>query len=128
MSNAVINAQQQQGEPQILTVITEGTTLPGAVAAADGTILSNISGASALMANNTLLAVTNKAPAKTAVTAVSALATPLTAITIALSTGDTYTDAAVNTAVNTALASAVSDMQLLVTKVNALLAAIKTVA
>ena len=70
-------------------------------------------------------AVSDKLPAKTGVASVSALATPLSAITIALSTSNTYTDAAVNTAVNTALASAVADMQLLVTKVNALLAALK---
>lgn len=44
---------------------------------------------------------------------------------IALSTSNTYTDAAVNTAVNTALTSVRNDIATLAAKVNALLTALK---
>lgn len=47
------------------------------------------------------------------------------AITIALSTSDTYADAAVNSAVNGALTTVVTDMNAMVTKVNAILAALQ---
>lgn len=52
-------------------------------------------------------------------------ATAATAITIALSTTDTYTDSAVNTAVNTALITAVTDINALEVKINAILAALQ---
>ena len=47
------------------------------------------------------------------------------AITIALSTSNTYTDAAVNTAVNTALTTVITDVNLSNTKINQILAALQ---
>lgn len=60
-----------------------------------------------------------------AVTAVAAESTA-GAVTIALSTSNTYTDAAVNAAVNTALASVVSELNTAITKINELLTALKS--
>lgn len=121
---AQIVLENQFGETSINQVM-EGTDLPDLEPIADGTVLANISGAADLASAVTIQAFSNKSPAKTGVTSVAALSTPLSAITIALSTSDTYSDAAVNNAVNAALVTAVADMQLLVTKVNALLAALK---
>lgn len=50
---------------------------------------------------------------------------PASADTIALSTSDTYTDAAVNTAVNAALATAIADLNATRTQINAILTALK---
>lgn len=47
------------------------------------------------------------------------------AVTIALSTANTYTDAAVNTAVNTALASLITDINADRTTINQILTALK---
>jgi hypothetical protein len=63
-------------------------------------------------------------PAKAEVTALSAESAS-GAVTIALSTSNTYTDAAVNAAVNTALASVVTQLNAIITQANALLAALK---
>lgn len=123
---AKIVLKNQFGEESINEVLP-GTDLPDLGPIADGTMLGNFSGAAALASAITNQNVANKLPAKTGVTAISAIPTPITAITIALSTGDTYTDAAVNAAVNAALATAVSDMQTQLTKINAILAAIKVV-
>ena len=50
---------------------------------------------------------------------------PADAVTIALSTSDTYSDAAVNTAVNAALASVITDINAANTKINAILASLQ---
>lgn len=67
-----------------------------------------------LQTPNSLQALANAFPPKAGVTSIPALGT----VTIALSTSNTYTDAAVNVAVNAALATIVS-------KLNAVLAAMK---
>lgn len=72
-------------------------------------------------------AFSNALPAKAGVTAIAAIPTPITAITIALSTANTYTDAAVNAAVNAALVTVVADLTTQLSKINAILAAMKVV-
>lgn len=113
MSNPTLVLKNQFGEESVNKVLTGSTEgLPiGA-----NTISANLTGASAVPTGTSTQAVANKLPAKTGVTAISA--NP--AVTIALSTSNTYTDAAVNAAVNAALASVVAD-------INALLAALKVV-
>lgn len=60
-------------------------------------------------------------PAKAGITSLSALTSPVAAITVTTAGGNTYTDAAINTA----LASAVADLQTQLTQMNAILAALK---
>lgn len=125
MANSKIVMKNQFGEESINTVLTGGTNVPAVTPIANGTVVANVSGVSAQAAAVAVQTISDKLPAKTGVTAIAALSTPVTAITIALSTGDTYTDAAVNSAVNGALTTVVADLQLLVTKANAILAALK---
>lgn len=126
MSTLVL--KNQFGEQSENTVIA-GTDLPGVGPAATLTVLSNLTGGTAQMSANTTQAIANKLPAKAGVQSVVAIPSPVSAITIALSTsgGNTYTDAAVNSAVNTALASVVTDLQTQLDKINVILAALKVV-
>ena len=121
---AQIVLENQFGEVSINQVI-DGTDLPDLGPIANNTMLGNFSGGSALAAAYTNQAVANKLPSKAGVTAITALATPVTAITITLSTGDTYTDAAVKAAVDAALVTVVADLQSQLTQMNTILAQLK---
>lgn len=123
MADKKLNLQNQFGETSINNVL--GGDFDGVPIAAN-TILANLTGASATPIGNTTLAVANKLPAKTGVTAISA-ESAATAITIALSTSNTYTDAAVNAAVNAALVTVVADINAAITQMNSILAALKVV-
>lgn len=63
-------------------------------------------------------------PAKSEVVAITAEAAA-TAITIALATSNTYSDAAVNAAVNAALVTVVAKLNAIITQANSLLAALQ---
>lgn len=112
MSSTII-LTNQFGEQTTNSI--DGGTNPVSAPVAAGTVLSNLSGSSANIAANTLLAVANKAPAKTAVTAVATLATADAAAQSA-----SYVQADVQTIATLANALKV--------QVNAILAALKTVA
>ncbi len=126
MSLPVIVLKNQFGEESINNVLPGGTTAIGIEPMAAGTLLANLTGSTALPTAATKLAVANALPAKTGVTAISAEALA-TAITIALSTSDTYSDAAVNAAVNGALVTVVADVNAAIAQINAILAALKVV-
>lgn len=91
---------------------------------------------STLARNYLTVALANKARAKEIADAIDALHavapaahvannSPAAADTIALSTANTYSDAAVNTAVNAALATAVADINADRAQINAILAALQ---
>lgn len=103
--------------------ITGGNS-PSIAAIATNTVVANLTGGSAVATAVTVQALANKLPAKTGVAAISAEAASV-AVTIALSTGNTYSDAAVNTAVNTGLASVNTALNVAITQMNAILAALK---
>lgn len=126
MALPVIVLKNQFGEESINNVLPGGTTVPGIEPIAAHTVLMNNTGASAQPAAVAVQAVSNALPAKAGVTAISAEAAA-TAITIALSTSNTYSDAAVNSAVNAALVTAVADINAAITQINAILAALKVV-
>lgn len=126
MSLPQIVLENQFGEKSINAVLPGGTSLPGVEPIAAHTILGNNTASAAVATGLPVLTVANALPAKTGVTAITA-ETAATAITIALSTGDVYTDDAVNTAVNAALVTAVSEINAVITKANAILAALKVV-
>ncbi len=121
-----LNVVNQFGETSIGKVLPS-SDLPLGQPVADGSIISNISGGSAAPSANTLLAISDKLPAKTGVTAIAALSTPVSAITITLSTSNTYSDAAVKAAVDAALVTVVADLQAQLTQMNAILAQLKVV-
>jgi hypothetical protein len=121
MSNKTLNLVNQFGEESLNTVV--GGDFDG-VPIASNTILANLTGSTANPSANTIQAVANKLPAKAGITAISAEAAA-TAITIALSTSNTYSDAAVNSAVNAALVTVVADINAAITQMNAILAAMK---
>lgn len=106
--------------------IIGGTNPVGTTPVAAHTVVMNNTGSSALPSGVAVQAVANALPAKAGVTAISAEAVA-TAITIALSTSDTYTDAAVNSAVNGALVTVVADINAAIAQINAILAALKVV-
>lgn len=117
-----INMVNQFGEESSNSVLPS-STLPDVSPIAAGTILANLSGSAAVASAQLLQTVSTKLPAKAGVTAISALATPVAAITVTTAGGNTYSDAAINVA----LASVVADLQTQLTAVNALLAALKAV-
>jgi len=126
MSLPVIVLKNQFGEESINNILPGGTTLPVADPVAAHTVLMNNTGATAVPSAVAVQSVSNALPAKAGVTAISAEALA-SAITIALSTSDTYTDAAVNAAVNAALVTVVADINAAITQINAILAALKVV-
>lgn len=121
MSLPTLNIENQFGE------VSQGVVLSGsanlAAPIATKTILSNLTTGSAAPSGNTLADVSQILPAKTGITAISALASPVTAITVTTAGGVTYSDAAINTA----LASVVTDLQTQLTAINAMLAALKAI-
>lgn len=118
--------ENQFGE-QSINAILEGTDWSPAVApAATKTVFANDTGGSAVPTAVPYATFSQHLPAKSGVTALSAEAAA-SAITIALSTSNTYTDAAVNSAVNTALGTVVTQLNTLITQANALLAALKAI-
>lgn len=123
---STLNLENQFGEVSKNQILpsSSGVPLP---AQASGTVVANLTGSSAQPSAVTLQALSTKLPAKAQITAISALATPVSPITIALSTSNTYSDAAVNTAVNAALTTAVADLQAQLTQMNAILSALKQV-
>lgn len=121
MTLPTLNLENQFGEVTIGHVLSGNANLATPIAAS--TILSNLTGGSAAPIGNTLQSVSTKLPAKSGITALSALSTPVTAITVTTSGGNTYSDAAINVA----LASVVADLQTQLTQVNAMLAALKAV-
>lgn len=91
------------------------------------TVMANDTGGSAAPTAVPFQTFSNHLPAKAGVTSIAAIPTPVTAITITLSTGDVYTDAAVKAAIDAALVTVVADLQTQLTKVNAILAALKVI-
>jgi hypothetical protein len=118
--------KDQYGDETDNYVLPGGTTLPGAAPVAAHTVMANVTGSSATPSAVALQTFANDLPPNAAVAAITPLATPVSPITIALSTSNTYTDAAVNAAVNAALASAVADLQAQLTQMNAILAALQS--
>lgn len=119
-----ITLKNQFGETSINQIVdSDGVPLPPQ---ATLTVVANLTGGSATPTAVTTQALANKLPAKAGVQSISAEGAA-GAVTIALSTSNTYSDAAVNTAVNTALASVVTELNAAITAVNAILAALKVV-
>lgn len=110
----------------VLYFVAGGTAAIALQPIATNTILGNFTGGSALPVAQTVQAVANKLPAKTGVAAISA-ESPAVASSIALSTSNTYTDAAVNSAVNTALTAVNVSLNAAITQLNAILAAVKVI-
>lgn len=121
MTLPTLNLENQFGEVSIGHVLSGNANL--ATPIATHTILSNLTGSSAAPIGNTFQAVSTILPAKSGITALSALSTPVTAITVTTAGGNTYSDSAINTA----LAAVVADLQTQLTQVNAMLAALKAV-
>lgn len=119
-----LSLKNQFGETSINQVLS--TSIIDLPAQAANTVIANLTGSSAVPTAATVLALSNRLPAKTGVTAISAESVA-TAITIALSTSNTYTDAAVNAAVNGALVTVVADINAAIAQINAILAALKVV-
>lgn len=75
MSLPVLVLKNQYGEESINDVLPGGTTANIAAPIATNTILANLTGGTAAPTAATILAVANKLPAKTGITAITALAT-----------------------------------------------------
>lgn len=125
MSLPQLILENQFGEESINQVLGGTASLTSPIAA--NSVLANDTGSSALPLAVTYANISQHLPAKSGITAISSLATPITAVTIALSTSNTYSDSAVNTAVNAALVTVVADMQTQLTAINAMLAALKAI-
>lgn len=117
-----LNLENQFGEVS-KNVVLPSSTLPGAEPIAATSVVANLTAGAIVPVAVTLQAFQNKAPAKAGVTAITALATPVVAVTVTTAGGNTYSDAAINTA----LAALVADLQTQLTQMNAILAQLKVV-
>lgn len=122
MVSPTLNLVNQFGE-ESLNYVLPSSNLPGAEPIAATSVVANLTAGSAQPVAVTLQAFANKEPAKAGVTAISALATPVSAITVTTAGGNTYSDAAINAA----LVTVVSDLQAQLTQMNLILAQLKVV-